>query len=207
VTIRPGEAWERPAGRIDGLATARTDRELVAVAASPRVADGPAGPVLLLGGDLHRTLGSPVRRPDPVAADVDVLEVTDSDTGEVLGHAVAHVVVAPGRLTGGLFGDVIVACNSGHVGPFELAPRAHPGDGVVDVVTVSRDMPVRQRLTALARARSGSHLPHPDITVSRVESYEIVVDRPAMVRLDGVRVGRVRALAIRVVPDAVTIVF
>ena len=63
------------------------------------------------------------------------------------------------------------------------------------------------RLTALARARSGSHLPHPDITVSRVESYEIVVDRPAMVRLDGVRVGRVRALAIRVVPDAVTIVF
>lgn len=205
MTIRPGEAWERPIERTHGLPEVRTDRDLVA--AATRLGEGPAGPVMLLGGDVHRTLGSPAPRPDPVAADVDLLEVVDLDRGVVLGHAAAHVLVTPAGRRSILFGEVIAACNSGHLGRFELAPRAHPGDGLVDVVTVSGDMSLRQRVSAMARARSGSHLPHPDISVSRVTSFEMGFDRPAVVRLDGERVGRVQALAIRVLPDAVTIVF
>lgn len=207
MTIRPGEAWERPIDGVRELPVVRSDRELAAVAVAGLSDGRPAGPVLLRGGDLHRTLGSPAPRADPVAADVDVLEVIDADRGAVLGHAVAHVVITAGRGPSYLVGEVIVAGNSGHLGSFEVAPRAHPGDGLVDVVAISARMSIRQRMTAMARARSGGHLPHPDITVSRVPACEIDFDRPARVRLDGERVGRVRAVTIRVLPDAVTIVF
>lgn len=207
MTIRPGEAWERPIDGVRELPVVRSDRELAAVAVAGLSDGRPAGPVLLRGGDLHRTLGSPAPRADRVAADVDVLEVLDADRGAVLGHAVAHVVITAGRWPSYLLGEVIVAGNSGHLGSFEVAPRAHPGDGLVDVLSISARMSIRQRMTAMARARTGGHLPHPDITVRRVPAYEIEFGRPARVRLDGERVGRVRAVTIRVLPDAVTIVF
>ncbi|MGA1344633.1 MAG: hypothetical protein ACO35E_01500 [Ilumatobacteraceae bacterium] len=205
MTIRPGEPWERPSTSIEAAAVARRDRDVVTLAGWASPGTRPAGPVRLRGGDLHRMLGSPSLRPDPVAAEIDLLEVTDPGTGEVLGRAAAHVVV--GGLDAMWRGRVVVACNAGQVGPFELAPRAHPGDGLVDVVTIAGRMPLRQRIAALRRARSGSHLPHPDIGIERLTAVEITLDRPALVRIDGVRSGRVRAVRIGVVADAVTIVF
>ncbi|MGB1824394.1 MAG: hypothetical protein ACPHO9_07420, partial [Ilumatobacteraceae bacterium] len=57
---------------------------------------------------------------------------------------------------------------SGHIGRYEAAPRAHPGDGLLDVVEVSDAMPLRQRWMALRRSRTGTHLPHPHISMTRV---------------------------------------
>jgi hypothetical protein len=205
MSIRPGEAWERPGASVAGLASAVSDRALVAIAGAAPGGAGPAGPVRLAGGDLHRVLGSPQGRPDPVAAEIDLLEVCDADTGRVIGRAAAHVVI--GGWTSILWGEAVVVCNAGQIGPVELAPRAHPGDGLADVVRIAARMSARQRLAALRRARSGSHLPHPDIDVTRVGSVELTFARPMMVRLDGMRVGRMRSLRVRILPDAVTIVF
>lgn len=206
MSIRPGEAWERPGASTVGLPEVRSDRGLVGFAESAPDRPGPVGPVHLVGGDVHRVLGSPEgTRPDPVAADIDLLEVLDTDTGRLVGRAAAHVMI--GGCSSILRGEVVVVCNAGQIHSVELAPRAHPGDGLADVVRIAERMSLRQRLAALRRARTGSHLPHPDIDVSRVASIELVFARPMPVRLDGRRVGRVRSLGVRVLPDAVTIVF
>ena len=151
MTIRPGERWERPGASAGGAPTARRDRDVVALAGERSVDGRPAGPIRLVGGDLHRMLGSPTDRPDPVEAEIDLLEVSDLLSGRVLGRAAAHVVI--GGAAAMVRGRVLAACNAGQIGPFEIAPRAHPGDGLIDVVTVADGMRSRQRLAALRRAR------------------------------------------------------
>ncbi|MFS8584718.1 MAG: hypothetical protein FWJ72_06500, partial [Acidimicrobiia bacterium] len=89
---------------------------------------------------------------------------------------------------------------------WDVAPRAHPGDGVLDVADVSPSMPLLDRWRARGRLPSGAHVPHPDIAVSRRRALQIDLGRPTPVWLDGERVGEARHLAVRVEPDALVCV-
>lgn len=91
---------------------------------------------------------------------------------------------------------------SGHLGRFEPAPRAHPGDGLLDVIEVSESMNTRQRMMARRRSRTGSHLPHPDISTTRVRDLRRSFDEQLIVFVDGASVGATRHLDVAVVPAA-----
>jgi diacylglycerol kinase family enzyme len=94
--------------------------------------------------------------------------------------------------------------NAAWLGNLNLGPKAHPGDGLLDVT--DGKVPPGQLLTARSRARVGTHVPHPGLKVQRVPAVQCSFAKPIAVRLDGRRVGAFRDLSIRVEPDALTVV-
>jgi hypothetical protein len=153
-------------------------------------------PIGLLGGDLCRTLGgrgdeAHLRGPDSIELPIDVGAVLVDGR---LHRFVAHLV-ARRRLWSG---EVVVAMNAEWCGSLCLGPRAHPGDGLLDVTRGT--LSPADRLKARRRARSGSHLPHPNLRVERVSALQASFERPVDVWLDGVRVGTARSLSVRVEP-------
>ena len=94
--------------------------------------------------------------------------------------------------------------NAEWLGDLDLGPRAHPGDGLLDVTEGS--LALRDRLAARRRARTGSHLPHPGLRTSRSTRAELSFPDGVPVHLDGVAVGRRRRCSLHVEPDALTVV-
>lgn len=189
--IARGEPWGSPAPRPVGAPEARTDAELAALIDHD-------GPIVVLGGELHRSLGSPPRR-DPVQLlPVDVITARLDGREHV---AVAHLVARRSWWRGPL----LAVMNVGSLGSWDVAPRAHPNDGRVDVVEVDAAMTLRARWQARSRLRLGTHVPHPAIRTSATRSAEWHFDRAVSVRLDGEEVGRARHIEVVVRPDAVTV--
>ncbi len=198
MTIRKGSGWGEPA-RLDPAApTAADDAELAALVTAGRV----EVPIGLLGGDLHRTLGSPPAsrlHEGGMAYPIDVLEVRLDGREPLL--AVAHVVARQGAWWRR---QTVVAMNAAFVGSLNLGPKAHPGDGLVDV-TVGR-LPWSERRMARDRMRSGSHLPHPALRTRRTARWELELDQPLPVAVDGVPAGTASHIAIAVLADHATVV-
>jgi diacylglycerol kinase family enzyme len=89
------------------------------------------------------------------------------------------------------------------LGRWNLGPRAHPGDGLLD--TYDARLPPSQLLAVRARLHHGAHLPHPGIKERRTASLDADLGRPLALRLDGERVGSAQRFMVRVVPDAVVV--
>jgi hypothetical protein len=160
------------------------------------------GDVGLLGGDLCRTVGGPGERARlfdgrGVRLPVDVVRVEiDDRTSWFVAHLVAH--------RRGWRGEAAVAMNAEWLGDWKLGPRAHPGDGLVDVTVGGLGW--RDRWRASRRARHGDHLPHPRLAVTRSATAEVSFSRPTPVWVDGQPVGPVRRVVLTVEPDAATII-
>jgi diacylglycerol kinase family enzyme len=103
-------------------------------------------------------------------------------------------------------GRIVAAMNAEFLGAWDVAPRAHPGDGLLDVLDVSAAMPLADRFRARRRLPGGGHLPHPAVAVQRRPAVQVDLDGPTPVWLDGEQVGRARRLSVRVEPDALTCV-
>jgi hypothetical protein len=188
------DGWREPGGLPDGAPVVHSDAELRSLVEHAR-RTGEALPLVgLAGGDLCRTLGGRgeerrLRSDDGARCRVDVGRA-NLDGAE---HwFVAHLVARRRWWRGRLF----VAMNAEWCGDLCLGPRAHPGDGLLDVTRGS--LRPADRLRARSRARSGSHLPHPDLGVQRCAATEMHFDRPTGVWLDGEAVGPVRDLAVQV---------
>jgi hypothetical protein len=200
VTIRKGEAWGEP-GQLpaDGVVV-RSDAEARSIVTAARRTGRPVPVLGLLDGDLARSLGArgdAERLRGPEARRVAV------DLGAVLLDGTLHWFVAHLIARRPLWhGRVVAAMNAERLGPWKVAPRAHPNDGLLDVL--DGRLGLDDRLKARRRAVHGDHLPHPSITVTRTAAVQIDLDRPTLVRLDGEPVGRARRLSIRVEPDALT---
>ncbi|MGQ0744223.1 MAG: hypothetical protein ACT4OS_07815 [Acidimicrobiales bacterium] len=108
---------------------------------------------------------------------------------------VAHLVVR-----NWWWGRAFVVMNSQWLGPWLAAPRAHPGDGLLDIFDVS--LPLGQVAAVKSRIGIGAHLPHPGITERRTQETEIDLGRRYRVYLDGRRVGRARHVGVRVLGEA-----
>jgi hypothetical protein len=202
VTIRKGSAYgEAGALPPDGVVVA-SDAEAAAVVTEARRGGHPLPTLGLLGGDLCRTLGG-LGDPDRLrTAEATTFPV---DLGCVLldGHLhwfVAHLA-AHRR---GWSGPFAVVMNAEWLGALDLGPRAHPGDGLLDV-TEGR-LGLRDRLTARRRARTGSHLPHPGLRTSRSGKADLSFPDGVPVFLDGVAVGTAHELMVHVEPDALRVV-
>ena len=128
---------------------------------------------------------------------VDALEV-ELDDGSVH-HGVAHAVIGSVRWRRG----AVAIMNAAFIGTRNIAPRAHPGDGKVDVVRL--DLDLSDRIKAWKRMVTGTHVPHPDITIRQRRDGAIELDRPARVRVDGRSVGTSATVRYRVISGAVVV--
>lgn len=207
--LRPGEPWEHPAGHdvpldvVGGdtdLAAAVADRPGVLVRFTPRdrsdlaralgIRDGVPGRRLEVSMDLLLlddgapavnavVVGAPPRRTRWGSRWRD-LEVTVDGRTVFAGRATG-VVIASGQF---LDGD-------------DAVPRAHPGDGRVDVqvYAVAR----RERRAMRSRLRTGEHVPHPAIVATSGRRVEVWARRGAVgVEVDGRRCPGTRHLGVTV---------
>lgn len=202
MTIRRGSGWGAPGPLADDGPIVASDRAAARLLAEARRAGDPLPTIGLVGGDLARTCGSRgdrdrLRTEDARHLPVDWIEVIADDEEHL---AVAHVVLRRSWW----FGPVVAAMNAQYLGPYDVAPRGHPNDGLLDVVDGDPAPTVRPAIRA--RLRSGTHVPHPDLRVRRVAEATFDFPRPVTVRVDGVRVGSARHVELRLRPDAWTAV-
>ena len=202
MTIRKGVAWGTAGGALpDGAPIIDGDRDL-AEFVGRHCHDGHAlAPVVgLVGGSLWRTVGGPGARgrlhtPDAVWLPIDIGRAVLDDR---VHWFAAHVVVRRGRRWS-------VAMNADWWHQYQLGPKAHPNDGLVD--TYEAELGIRELLKIKKRAVNGSHLPHPAIRERRLSHVVWQFDRGSACWVDDHWVAPdIRRIEISVVPDAATIV-
>lgn len=202
MTIRKGEPWGGPGTLAPGAPVVDDDAGLRAIVEAARRANATPPEVGVVGGDLCRTVGGPGDR-DRLAKGgtrlpIDVGRVDiDGTTYWFCAHLVARRRLWWGRAA--------VVMNAQWLGAWDLGPRAHPNDGLLD--RTEGQLPLGDRREARRRARTGTHVPHPALEVSRSAHHELVFDPPVGVWLDGVRVAaRANRLVVDVEADAAVIV-
>jgi hypothetical protein len=201
VTIAKGKPWGTPGALPPGGLVVHSDAEAGAQV-ERALADGRGAPVLgLLGGDLCRSLGGGadagrLHSETALTFPVDLGVVTVEGSTR---RFVAHVVARTRFWT-----SAFVAMNSPWLGDWNLAPRAHPNDGVLDAyewrMTPGDFRKVRRRL------HLGSHLPHPAIREQRARRLEVALPKRLGLWVDGVDVGTAQEIVVEVVPDALTVI-
>ena len=127
-----------------------------------------------MGGDLCRTVGG--------KGDEARIRSTDArrfptDLGSVLIDGrqhwfVAHLVARRSWW----FGRVVAVMNAQWIETWDIAPKSHPNDGLLDVF--DGDPGFDDRLKMRRRLLTGTHVPHPDIATSRVGALQVSFDRP-----------------------------
>ena len=226
MSIAKGRDWGEVGPIPNEAVAAATDAEAAAVVAAARRAGHPAPPVMLTGGDLARTLGA--ASPKPAAA-TPAEEVRCSTTaGSAAGGGLtgggrprqgarmfvdAGAALADGRLVwfaahlvarrAWWRGRVLVVANAAFMGRGNVAPRAHPGDGRLDVLDCKLGLGARIR--ARSRLASGTHVPHPAIEQRRVAAAQFDLDPALDVYADGRRLARAGTVSVRVEPAALEI--
>ncbi len=196
--VEKGRAWGRAGPLPAGAVLVRTDAEARTVVTEARRHDDPIPPLGLLGGDLCRTVGG---RGDEARLRSDEAMLLPVDVGSALVDGrlhwfVAHLIARRSWLRGRVF----AAMNAQYVGDWDMAPRAHPGDGKLDLL--DGDLSLGDRFKARRRLPLGLHVPHPGIAQRRVQATQVSFDRPTPVWLDGERIADATELSIRVEPDA-----
>ena len=196
MTVERGRDWGGRDAIPDDAVMVATNAELRSVVAAARRANEPIPHVALRGGDLCRTLGG---RGDAVPGGTGTRVLVD--VGSVLLDGSLHWFAAHlvARSAWGV-GRWWVAANAAHHGSWNLAPKAHPGDGLLDVL--DGNLRPAAQIAAWRRLRGGDHVPHPDIGYRRLPAVQVTFDRPLTVRLDGEVMGRVRDLSVRIEPEA-----
>ena len=189
-----GERGELPA---DGVLVS-SDAEAAAVLNAARRDRRPFPVLGLLGGDLCRTLGGGAGGKELQGVRFTV------DLGEALLDGRLHLFIAHLIARTGLWTRAFVAMNAQYLGHWNLGPRAHPNDGLLDTYDVH--LPPNQLLQVRARLHHGAHLPHPGIKERRTTALQVELQRPLKVRLDGAGVGQARVISVRVQPDVLTVV-
>jgi hypothetical protein len=202
VTIERGRDWGRTGPLPERAVVVGSDAEAARVIEAARRAGAPLPALGLLGGDLCRTLGGTgdearLRSGSATIVPVDLgVALVDGVRRCFCAHLVARRRLWRGR--------VVVVMNAQCLGPYDLAPRGHPNDGMLDITEGA--LPIGDLVKARRRARTGTHVPHPALREWRTKAAQFDLDRGMEVWLDGVRIGPARALSVRVEPDALTVV-
>ena len=199
--IAKGQPWGEPAPLPADGVVVRSDAEARAVIEEARRANRRVPVLGLLGGDLCRTLGgggdaARLRSSEAMTFPVDLgAALLDGRL-----HWFASHLVARNRTWTRAF----VAMNAQWLGHWNVAPRGHPDDGVLDTFDVR--LPLTGLPQVASRLRTGSHLPHPGIKERRAPAVQLGLDRRLPVWLDGTKVGMARDLSVRIEPDALRVV-
>jgi hypothetical protein len=191
LTIKKGSPYGQPESAPPDAVEARSDAEASAALEAARRAGRAFPPLVLTGGDLHRTLGGGGGVRFPV------------DLGEVLVDGRLHLFVAHVVAHTPTWSYAFAAMNAQWLGRWNAGPRAHPGDGKLDVYEAR--LGPADRFKVRARLHHGAHLPHPGIAERRTPAAQVDLPRPLSVVVDGRDVGKGAHLSVRVEPDAVSV--
>lgn len=198
--VEKGKDWGEHAPLPSDGVVVRTDADARAVVEAARRAGEQPPPLGLAGGDLCRTLGG---TGDEARLRSDAAMTFAVDLGQALVDGRLHYFVAHLVARTRFWTRVVTAMNAEFLGRWDVAPRAHPGDGRLDVFDAHlrlEDLPaIRSRLPV------GNHLPHPRIAARRVPAAQFEFERRLPVRLDGAMVGRASKLSVRLEPAALTV--
>ncbi|MGN6694829.1 MAG: diacylglycerol/lipid kinase family protein [Aquihabitans sp.] len=202
MTIEKHQAWGAPGPLPADGVLVRRDADARALVEQHRRAETPIPPLGLLGGDLCRTVGG---RGDEARLRSEEAMTLPVDLGSVLVDGrhhwfVAHLVARRSWWRG----RVVAVMNAQWIGSWDVAPKGHPNDGMLDVL--DGDLGLDDRLKVRSRLATGTHVPHPGIAVSRVAALQVDFERPTPIWLDGERIGSARTLSIRTEADALTCV-
>lgn len=194
MTIAKGEPWGHPGVLPAGAPVASGDAD------AAHYLETDTGTIGLEAGDLARTLG--IRAPyDPASpkhlVPIDAIEVELDDGSTHRG--IAHAVFGSLRWRRG----AVAIMNAAFIGSRNIAPRAHPGDGKLDVVRL--DLDLGDRTKAWKRMVTGTHVPHPDITIRQRRDGYIELDRTCRVHVDGRPVGTTATVRYRAIPGAIVV--
>jgi diacylglycerol kinase family enzyme len=200
MTVRKGKGWGEPGTLAEDGVVVHSDAEARRIVERARRSGERPPPLGVAGGDLCRTLGgrgdvARLRSRNAVQLPVDLGTVLVDGR---LHWFVAHLVARRSWWRGPLG----AAMNAEFLGDWDVAPRAHPNDGLLDMVEVAAGMSLADRIKARRRLSVGGHVPHPAIKQSRRPAFQIEFDHPTRVWLDGERIGVATSLSVRIEPDA-----
>lgn len=201
MTIRRGADWGTPGTVPDDAIFVSNDAEANKAISGPRRARRPTPPLCLVGGDLARTLGV---RNNEVSLRAGAGTHVRVDLGVALLDGclywfVAHLVARHSWWRG----PIVVAANAAFIADYNVAPKAHPGDGRLDLIEANPTF--GERLQARSRLRSGTHVPHQNIKMRRCAAAQLELERHTPIILDGIPHNKAKTLSIRVEPEALDI--
>ena len=202
MTIEKHQAWGVSGPLGDGGVVVSSDQEARTIVERCRRAGTEIPDIGLLGGDLCRTVGGRgdegrLRSAEAMRLPVDVGSVLiDGRLHWFTAHLIARNSWWRGR--------VVAVMNAQWLGRWDVGPKSHPNDGLLDVL--DGNLSFDDRLKARRRLITGTHVPHPGIATRRVAALQLDFVRPTTVWLDGTRVGRATTLSIRTEDDAYTCV-
>jgi hypothetical protein len=198
MTIRKGEQWGSSIKMPSHIRQAHSDAEIAQCSSGDFIS--------ITGGDIHFALGSPVlleSELDCTLLQLDALHVhiTLADGSRCDSFAASCIQI--GRFFSPIHRDrFICLTNGGIVDGRNIAPRAHPNDGRFDVMTIDASMSIRDRLTARKKAVTGSHLPHPLISVRQGDTFtEQRLGRHESLSIDGVDIPKWSEISVSILPD------
>lgn len=203
MTIEKGKEWGRQIHTPTEHVEVMSDRELIDNWILNR-----EQLFVVRGGDLFRSLGAPlcdmsVATKQLLPVDVMRVEISFDDTSSGTFYALSNLQIGSWRSRG----RFVCVSNCGFVDERNIAPRAHPNDGEVEVMTVSSTIDWKQRFQAWRRTRTGTHLPHPNISMERGNYGSWTRAGNEVLSIDGKPVSRGRgpnwqSVGIYVEPDA-----
>lgn len=199
--MKRGEDWGERSPVPDDAVWIDDDSSARALVANARRAHQTLPNLCLTGGDLARGLGGGRGRQRILSQGATHVRI---DVGAVLLDGrldwfIAHLVARRSWMRG----RILVVANTDFIGKWNIAPRAHAGDGRLDLIDC--DLSIGDRLKARRRLPSGAHLPHPAITSRSGAAFQIELDRPTPIHLDGQVVGRASKLSIRTEPETLDV--
>ena len=192
--IKRGEQW--------GVSTTRVQADIIVNGDLGLASSSTDNRLILNGGDIAHSLGDPQA---PAIGDsctevsIDALRVsiTSKNGSTQTLIAASHIMIGDW-----LRGRLICVSNSGFIGKTNVSPRAHPNDGLFDLMTIDPRMGIQQRLRARKKSILGTHTPHPLIDTSRARSIEFSARTGSEpLRIDGQRIPSWNALQVEIIPD------
>ena len=204
MTIRRGGDWGRLGTPPEDLPSAKSDHEI-----GEHLGNG-VSTIRLCGGDMFATLGGSTSGSlaPTLELPIDVMRISfkhSRDSELKTRVASSHCILRAINTRGGWFrGNAVAVMNAQYLGEWDVAPRGHPNDGRVEILEVDARMSVRQRMIARSRMKTGTHLPHPDISVKSVSEFFWSGSALTM-WIDGAKIGLVQFVEIQVMKDFATL--
>ena len=206
MTIRKNEDWGVTVTRPENLVICETDAAASQLATNYFLQQKPIPAIAITRSNLSRALGTKgadIDSQNMQATTFDLIEITFADdwkTGQrvlALGYGVLR--------KSWWSGEIVAAMNTSFIGDWDCAPRSHPNDGKFDLLTVKSEMKPTQRLIASRRLRLGTHLPHPQISVKQLTSFEADCSAEPNLYVDNRKFVCVNQCKFRLLPDALTL--
>jgi len=206
MTIRKNENWGVTVARPEKLVICETDSTASQLATKYFLQQKPIPAIAITQSNLSRALGTKgadINSQNMQATPFDLIEVTFADDSKTEQKVLA---LGYGMLRKSWWrGEIVAAMNTSFIGDWDCAPRSHPNDGKFDLLTVTSEMKPTQRLIASRRLRLGTHLPHPQISVKQLTSFEADCSAEPNLYVDNRKFVSVNQCKFRLLPDALTL--